>query len=180
MKKELFIIYFISLIYLLNCLPSEDIWTNIIEYSKENKMVLDNYNHFIFQEYNYCNKSINSDEMKILYEKQKSFYTEYETPNYIFAVDKFDENQESIEDGAFHLSQYISKKFGVNLEKSVIALFSIETRRLRIQTSENTKKILTDDEAKDTFSSLKKLFRKPKLLISIFKILCKNILSYKK
>ena len=118
--------------------------------------------------------------MYFLYEKQNSFYTEYETPNYIFAVDKFDENQESIEDGAFHLSQYISKKFGVNLEKSVIALFSIETRRLRIQTSENTKKILTDDEAKDTFSSLKKLFRKPKLLISIFKILCKNILSYKK
>lgn len=160
MKKESLLIYFISFIYLLNCYPSDEIWNNVIEYINLNKMVLNNHNYFIFQENNYCNKSLDSDEMKYLYEKQKSFFTEYETPNYIFVVNNFNENQESIEDGTLSLSQYISTTFEVNLQKSVIALFSIETRRIRVQTGENTKKILTDDEIKDTISSLKELLGK--------------------
>lgn len=72
MKKESYIIYFISLIYLLKCLSSDDIQTKVIEYINLNKLILYNYNYFI--ENNYGNKSIDSDEMKFLYEK-KSFYT---------------------------------------------------------------------------------------------------------
>ena len=53
--------------------------------------------------------------MEKLYEKQKSFFTNWKASNYIFAVDNFDENLESIENGAKHLSNYISNEYKVNM-----------------------------------------------------------------
>lgn len=56
--------------------------------------------------------------------KKKLFFTKWETANFIFVVESFDENQESIQDGAFNLSQYLYNNLGVKMEKSVLALFN--------------------------------------------------------
>jgi hypothetical protein len=79
--------------------------------------------------------------------------------NFYFLVENFDENKESIQDGAFHLSQYLYNNLGVKMEKSVLALFSIETKRVTIRTGEITKKIILDREAEVVISSLKELLQ---------------------
>ena len=91
MKNKLFII---SLFYLLNCLPSEDIWNQFVNRKSNNTLI--NKNYFIFQENDYCKRDIYSEDMQKLYEKQKSFFTKWEASNYIFAVDNFDENLEQL------------------------------------------------------------------------------------
>jgi len=159
MKNRFYIFYFISLIYLSNCLPSDKIWNKVVQYNSSGLMVFNNSNYFIYQEKDYCKKDIHSKEMLDLYEKQKLFFTKWETANFIFVVESFDENQESIQDGAFHLSQYLYNNLGVKMEKSVLALFSIGTRRVTIRTGEITKTIIVDKEAEDVISSLKELLQ---------------------
>ena len=97
--------------------------------------------------------------MKKLYEKQKSFFTKWEASNYIFAVDNFNENLESIENGAKHLSNYISNEYKVDMKNLILALFSIKTRRIRIFTGETINKKLTESDEKDIISSLGNLLR---------------------
>ena len=156
MHNKLFLVYFISLFYFLNCLPSKDIWKRIIN-NKSNNTLINDINYFIFQEKDYCQKDIYSEDMKKLYEKQKSFYSKWKTSNYIFVVDNFDESLETIEEGADHLSQYLNNEFEIKMERSVLALFSIQTKRIRIRTGEVTKNSITDKEAQALISSLKDL-----------------------
>ena len=153
MKNKLFII---SLLYLLNCLPSEDIWNQVITGKSK---YINNNNYFIFQENDYCKRDIYSEDMKKLYEKQKSFFSKWNAPNYIIAVDNFDESLESIENGARHLSTYISNKFKVNNNNLILAIFSIKARRIRIYIGETIKSKLTESNAKDIISSLGNLLR---------------------
>jgi len=155
MKNKLFII---SLFYLLNCLPSEDIWNQFL-HKKSNNALINNNNYFIFQENDYCKRDIYSEDMKKLYEKQRSFFTKWEASNYIFAVDNFNENLESIEIGAKHLSNYISNEYKVSMGNIVLALFSIKTRRIRIYLGEIMKDKLKESDAKDIISSLGNLLR---------------------
>ena len=46
------------------------------------------------------------------------------------------------------------------MQNSVVALFSIETRRVRIRTGENTKKEITDDKCEDIINDLGPILRK--------------------
>ena len=154
MKNVLFII---SLFYLLNSLPSEDIWKQVIN-RKSNNTLINNNNYFIYQENDYCKRDIYSEDMKKLYEQQKLFFTKWETSNYIFVVNNFNENLESIEDGVFHLSQYLFKEFKVKMEYSIIAFVSIKTRRIKIKMGEITKNIITDNNSENIISSFKDLF----------------------
>ena len=153
MNNKLFVIYFISLFYLLNCLPSKDIWKKIIN-NKSNITLINDTNYFIFQESDYCKKDIYSEDMKKLYEKQKSFFSKWKTSNYIFVVDNLDEDLETIEEGAAHLSEYISNEFHVNMERSVLGLFSVQTRRMRIRTGDIARISITDKEAQALLYSL--------------------------
>ena len=158
MKNILFIASFISLFYLLKCLTSKDIWDQVIS-GKSNYTIINDTNYFIFQEKDYCKRDIYSEDMKKLYEKQKSFFLKRSTSNYIFVVENFDENLESIENGAFHLSQYLYNEFKVKMENSILALFSIQTRKIRIRTGEITKNNLTDSKVEFIISSLGDLLR---------------------
>ena len=74
MNNKLFVIYFISLFYLLNCLPSKDIWKKIIN-NKSNITLINDTNYFIFQESDYCKKDINSEDMKN-YMKNKNHFSQ--------------------------------------------------------------------------------------------------------
>ena len=150
-----FIFFIISFFYLLNSLPSEDIWKQVIN-RKSNNTLINNNNYFIYQENDFCKKY--SEDMKKLNEKQKFFFAKWETPNYIFVVNNFDENLESIEDGVFHLNQYLYKEFKVKMENSIITLISIKTRRIKIKMGEITKNIITDNNAENIIASLKDLF----------------------
>ena len=153
MKNKLLII---ALFYLLNCLPSEDIWNKVIS-TKSQYSLIQNIYYFIFQENDYCKRDIYSEDMIKLYEKQKSFFTKWKIPNYIIAVDNFDENLESIENGVLHLSNYISAHFKINKKNLVFALFSIKTNAIRLYIGETTKNKLTDSKVKDIISSLSNL-----------------------
>ena len=97
--------------------------------------------------------------MDKLYNKQRAFFYSRKTSNYIFVVEKFDENLESLEDGAFHLSQYLYNEYQVKMENSVLAIFSIQTRRITIRTGEITKNNITDSEAASIISSIGDLLR---------------------
>ena len=164
MSNKLFMISFITLFFSIKSLPSDDIWKQIKHAlnSKSDINQIDNVNYFFFQEKNYCKRDIYSKDMKKLYDKQKEFFYKWNISNYIFVVDKFDENLESLEDGAFHLSQYLYNEFKVKMQYSILTIFSIQTRRVTIRTGEITKHNITDRDAADTISHLGKLLRKKK------------------
>ena len=133
MKNKLFLLPFISLYSFLNCLPSKDIWNQVVK-RKSKYSIINNTNYFFYQEKDYCKRDIYSEDMIRLYEKQKSLFLKRNIPNYIFVVENFDEKLESIENGAYDLGQYIYNEFKANIHDSIIALFSIKTRRIRIAT----------------------------------------------
>ena len=158
---KLFVFSFISLFILLIGLPSDDIWKQVNQTmgSKSDYNKINNTNYFIFQEKDYCKRDIDSEDMQKLYDKQKAFFSNRETSNYIFVVDNFDESLESLKDGAFHLSQFLYNEFKVKMENSVLAIFSIQTRRITIRTGEITKNKIKDAEASKIISSLGDLLR---------------------
>ena len=79
--------------------------------------------------------------MRKLYERQGNISQKYQISNYIFVADNIDESQESIEDAADVLYSYIENYFKIDISNSVIALFSIETRRVRIKIGDKTRHI---------------------------------------
>ena len=92
--------------------------------------------------------------MNYLYQKQEDIFSKYNISNYIFIVDHLNENLESIEDATFNLCRYLSNYFNISMAESVVALFSMETRRVRIRTGEITKESITDDEAEKMIDNL--------------------------
>jgi len=62
MKNKLLII---SLFYLLNSLPSDDIWNKVISFNSEYTLI-DNIFYYIFQEKDFCKRDIHSEDMKKL------------------------------------------------------------------------------------------------------------------
>ena len=103
MVKKLNLLIFISFIIFCNTKPSDEIWAKVEQYINESKMILNDKNYFIFDEENYTNLDINGSEMQILYEKQKDFYLNYSTSNYIFVIKNLNEKIESIEDATYNL-----------------------------------------------------------------------------
>ncbi len=69
MKNKLFIF---SLFYLLNSLPSEDIWKQVIN-TNSNNTLINNNNYFIFHENDFFKRDIYSEDMKKLYENKNYF-----------------------------------------------------------------------------------------------------------
>ena len=143
MLTKLYLLFFISIIIFCNTLPSEEIWKKVEQYIEQKKMILNSKNYFIFDEDNYTQLDINGTKMQILYEKQKEFYLNYSTSNYIFVMKNLNEKTESLKDATYNLCRYLYNYYNIDMQNSVVALFSIETRRVRIRTGENTKKEIT-------------------------------------
>ena len=115
--------------------------------------------------------------MEILYKKQEEIYNKYNVSNYIIIVKNLNENKESIEDATFKLSKYLNDTYGHKMANSVVALFSIETRRFSIRTGEITKKTITNDRAKDIAERFI-FFLKSKNYYKVCNILLGNIAFY--
>ena len=144
-----------SFLKLVISLPSDNIWNKIQSYIEQEKMFIkENKTNFIFDESNYLKLDIHSPQMKILYEKQEEFFKKYNNANFIFLVDNLDEKKEKIEEATFNLCKYLYKTYKINMENSILALFSIETRRVRIRTGENVKKKLTNEELREVINNL--------------------------
>ena len=140
--------------------PSDLIWDKFLEYYRNDEIVVTDYHHFIFDESNYTGLDINGDEMRELYERQGNISQKYQISNYIFVADNIDESQESIEDAADSLYRYIENYFEIDISNSVIALFSIETRRVRIKIGDKTQEYITDSEASDMITNLGEYLKK--------------------
>ena len=155
MKIKTNILLLFTLFSLFICLPSDDIWNSLISKINNRKIILkDKKTHFIYDESNYTKLDINSTKMNYLYQKQEDIFSKYNISNSIFIVDHLKENLESIEDATFNLCRYLSNYFNISMAESVVALFSMETRRVRIRTGEITKESITDDEAEKMIDNL--------------------------
>jgi len=162
MLTKLNLLLFLSFFIFCYTSQSDEIWIKVKQYINESKMILNDKNYFIFDEENYTNLDLKGSEMQSLYEKQKEFYSNYSTANYIFVIKNLNEKQESIEDATYNLCRYLYNEYGVSMEKSVVALFSIETKRVRIRTGEKTKEEITDGECEEIINDLGPLLREKK------------------
>ena len=123
-------------------------------------IINENKTHFIFDESNYTALDINGSKMNILYEKKENISKKYNISNYIFIIENLDENEESIEAATFNLFKYFYNIFKINMEKSIVALFSIKSRRVRIRTGEITKKNLDNDKLEAIIKDLAPFLRR--------------------
>ena len=71
--------------------------------------------------------------MQILYEKLYILYANYSIYNYIFLVDYIDENSQDLESCAKKIINSLSRKFGSSPSKTLVILFSMNSKRIRIQ-----------------------------------------------
>ena len=140
--------------------PSDLIWEKFVEYYKNDTIIVTDYHHFIFDESNYTGLDINGTQMRELYERQENIFQKYQISNYIFVADNIDESQESIEDAADSLYRYIENYFEIDISNSVIALFSMETRRVRIKIGDKTQEYITDSEASDMITNVGEYLKK--------------------
>jgi len=178
MRRNLLIFNFFLTFNILISLPSDEIWNKIQYYIKSGKMVTNKERtYFIFDEFNYLGMEINDPKMEILYKKQEEIYNKYNVSNYIIIVKALNESKESIENTTFKLSKYLNETNGFKMAKSVVALFSIETRRFSIRTGEITKRTITDDRLKDIAKNFI-FFLKIKKYYKVCNIFLGNVLFY--
>ena len=160
MKNLLILLCFIYLINLFISLPSEEILIKLKNDIIENKLLINpNKTHFLFDESNYTRLDINHKKMKILYEKQEDIYNNLKISNFIFVVDYIDENQESIELATKRLRQYLYYAFEVDIDNSIVALFSMKSRRVRISIGKKTNEKITDSDAQSMIDDLASFLR---------------------
>ena len=94
------------------------------------------------------------------YMKNKKNFIQIIKPQIIFVIINLNEKTESINDATSNLCRHLLNEFKVSIQNSVVVLFSIETRRVRIRTGEKTKKEITDDECEEIIEDLGPILRK--------------------
>ena len=118
----------------LTDLPSTVIWKNVDYAIEKGKIVIPkSKKYLIFDQENYIKEKKDSAKMKVLYDMQELLSVNYTIFTYIFLVDYIDEKQEDLESCAIKLSVLIFTKFGTLPSNTFISLFSMNSKRLRIQ-----------------------------------------------
>ena len=134
MKIKLIILFLLSFVESSTDYPSKEIWDKTLTAIKNEEMALpESKGYFIFDEKNYLKEEINSTKMLALYAKQEDLYVNNGILNYFFLVENIDEELEGLEKCATNIINYINKEFVFTLKKSIIVLFSMNSKRLRIQ-----------------------------------------------
>ena len=142
MKVRFIILFLIYFIQSEDSPPSTIIWEKVNSSIRSGETLLPtNKMHFIFDENNYLNEEKNNTNMQYLYQMQENLYLYEGILNYIILVDNIDENKEDLKTCAKNVISLISKEFGFSLSNSIIALFSMNTRRIRIQPGDILEKI---------------------------------------
>ncbi len=118
---------------------SNELWDYIEEEILINKTI--NPNYFIIDPNKYLS-IVGSEKMNNIEEKQKEVFEETKIPNYIIFISNLNE---SIENFTFVISQKLKIKFPeVNISNSIVSVFSIFDRKMRIRTGSKLKYTLKD------------------------------------
>ena len=174
MKRVFLISILFGSIYSLTAYHSDEIWYKVIEYKANGKRILNNYHYFIFDEENYLNLTIDSNEMKSLNKEQKKLYDNSSLSNYIFFVKTIGIN-EGIDITAQRLYDKIYSSFSTDIKKSMIALIGIESKIMKVAIGPSLNNIITDMDANAIINDIlphiedKNYYRVAKDLIEDFK-----------
>ena len=117
---------FFLCINIILLLPSDEVWNKTMQYYEEGKMLIFGKKHFIFDEYNYTKLDINDTKMIDLYKKQDDIYLNYSISTYIFAIQNINETEEY--DLKINIIENL-KQFGVDTNKTIFTVISIDTER---------------------------------------------------
>ena len=145
MKKLIFLIFIFQFLYSfqsnINTWTSKELW-NYIEFELSNKPL--NKNYFLIDPNRYLQKN-GKNELLLIENAQKKLFEETKIPNYIIFISNINFKKESIEDFAFSIAKNIYKQFPtVNISNSIISVFSIKDRKMRIRTGTILKNTISD------------------------------------
>ena len=161
MKKKLIIFLLYLFLKLVLNLPSDTIWGKLVNSIERGDIIIPyNKSHFVFDEYNYLKLDLNDTKMQELYKKQEDNYVKNGISNYIFIVNSINENLESLEKVAKNLNKYISRAYPtIDIKKALTVLFSMKTRRIRIQPGENIEKKFSSKKSTEMINNLQSYMR---------------------
>ena len=160
MNAYIFVILFLFSLIKINNNPSDNIWEKALSAIKNGTLILpSNKRHFIYDEENYLKEEKNSPKMLSLYQKQEDVYLFNDMSNYIFFVSNVEEDKETLDICANNLIALISEEFGFSLSKSIIILFSMDTRRIRIQPGTSLETLFSQPIASQMITDLQNLMR---------------------
>lgn len=158
MKVLLFsIIIFYSLQSQINTWSSYDLW-KYIEYELTSNNAI-NRNYFTIDPNRFLSKYGNYN-LNLIKNNQQKLFIETKIPNYIIFISKLEKN-EKIEDMAFYIAKNLHLKFPeVNVSNSIISIFSINDRKMRIRTGSLLKQKISDSSCFEILNNRKKELRK--------------------
>lgn len=147
MKIPLIIVFFILFSFSKTSalLDSESIWKKVHEYI-DNGTIDFNSHYFIFDLKDYANLSKDSKKKNAFVQKQRHLYSSNNILNYLFIVDDFDVNKESIETISSNLVSYIYRDYGIDRSRSIVIFIAIDRRKTRIQIGTNLNYRITDSD----------------------------------
>ena len=154
MKSKLIILFLFSFINSGTVFPSEVIWNNVLNYINDEKMLISSNYFFIYDERNFTKLALDGPQMKTLYQKQKELFNKNGIANYIFVVNYLDEQEEELITVTDNLYNKISTYFNVDISNSVIAFFSIKSKRVRIKLGITTQQNISDSNAASMINNL--------------------------
>ena len=146
MKKIILILLLISISFQIQITTwtSSELWNYIEEEILINKTI--NPNYFIIDPNKYLS-IVGSEKMNKIEETQKEVFEETKIPNYVIFISNLNE---SIENFTFIISQKLKNKFPeVNISNSIVSVFSIFDRKMRIRTGSKLKYKLKDSTVYD-------------------------------
>ena len=138
MKLFLFsILIFFSIQSQINTWSSYDLW-KYIEYELNSNNAI-NKNYFTMDPNRFLSKNENYN-LNLIEKNQQKLFMETKIPNYIIFISNLVPN-EKIEDLAFYVAKSLYLKFPeVNVSNSIISIFSVNDRKMRIRTGSLLKK----------------------------------------
>ena len=120
---------------------SEELWNYIEEEILINKTI--NSNYFVVDPNKFLSL-VGSEKMNNIEEKQRELFNELKIPNYIIYVSNLNENLENF---TFSIVKKLNNAFPeVNISNSIISVFSIFDKKMRIRTGSKLKYSLSDSK----------------------------------
>ena len=120
---------------------SEELWNYIEEEILINKTI--NSNYFVVDPNKFLSL-VGSEKMNNIEEKQRELFNILKIPNYIIYVSNVNENLENF---TFSIAKKLNNAFPeVNISNSIISVFSIFDKKMRIRTGSKLKYSLSDSK----------------------------------
>ena len=155
MKISLIIVFYLSLSFAKSSdlLDSKAIWKKVAEF-KDNGIMDFDKNYFIFDLKDYATLYHDNEKRYAFTQKQKYLYDTYGINNYLFIVDDFDIDKETILTLTKNLQNYINTDYGISMLKSIILFIAIDRRKTRIEMGSDLNDYISDEYASNIIESM--------------------------